>query len=331
MPIPTGILVLGEVDNNSLSSTTRELLTVGNILTSRLHEPLFLGIVGTNLASVAADATAHGAQQTFTVDDPLLSQYHPELYLEALHHICRHTNPNIVLIGRTAAGREIGPRLAARLGVGLAQDCLKVTLMPNSNRLIAHRPVYGGNAIAAVTSNGTPQMVSIRPKVYEIQEPDTSLEGNLIPLTFDLDPSIERIRLVERIDEQSEGAQLETAHIVLAGGRGLGGPEAFKELEVIASILKAGIGASRAAVDAGWVPSSWQIGLTGKTITPNLYITVAISGASQHMAGCSGARVLVAINKDPEANIFREAQYGVVGDWQKVLPAFTETLRELME
>ena len=152
-----------------------------------------------------------------------------------------------------------------------------------------------------------------------------------MPLDASLDASMKRVKLVERVEEESEGVQLEKAGIVVAGGRGLGSSGPFKDLEVIARLLGAGLGASRAAVDAGWVPPSWQIGLTGKTITPDLYITVAISGASQHMAGCSGAKVIVAVNKDAEANIFKEARYGVVGDWQKVLPSFTEALRELLK
>ena len=138
-------------------------------------------------------------------------------------------------------------------------------------------------------------------------------------------------RVVSVVREEAEGIKLEDARIVVAGGRGLGGPEPFEDLEELAKVLGAGIGASRAAVDSGWVPASWQIGLTGKTITPDLYITVAISGASQHIAGCSGAKVIVAINKDAEANIFKEARYGVVGDWKKVLTAFTETVRELVK
>jgi electron transfer flavoprotein alpha subunit len=138
-------------------------------------------------------------------------------------------------------------------------------------------------------------------------------------------------KVVGVVREEAEGIKLEDARIVVAGGRGLGGPEPFADLEELAKVLGAGIGASRAAVDSGWVPASWQIGLTGKTITPDLYITVAISGASQHIAGCSGAKVIVAINKDAEANIFKEARYGVIGDWKKVLTAFTETVRELVK
>ncbi len=326
----TGVLVLGELEDGALASTSKETLAAGRSLAGGLGQPLSLCIAGADTDAPAREAVAHGADRVYTVTNLLLAEYHPELHLEALAGVCHQTKPAIALMARTTAGRDLAPRLAARLGAGLAQDCLDMSIDPESGRMVARRPVYGGNAMAAVVCAGTPQMASIRPKAYEPLEPDPSRQGDVVPLEVALDPSMKRVRLVERIEEESEGVQLETAGIVVAGGRGLGSAAPFKELEETARLLGAGIGASRAAVDAGWVPASWQIGLTGKTISPNLYITVAISGASQHMAGCSGAKVIVAINKDAEANILKEARYGVVGDWQKVWPAFTETLRELL-
>ena len=201
---------------------------------------------------------------------------------------------------------------------------------PQTKRLLANRPVYGGNAMATVSCVDTPQVAAIRPKVYEPPEAEESRQGEMVPFDVELDPSIATSRVVSVVTEEAEGVRLEDARIVVAGGRGLGGPEPFADLEELARVIGAGVGASRAAVDSGWVPPGWQIGLTGKTITPDLYITVGISGASQHMAGCSGAKVIVTINKDPDANIFKESRYGVVGDWQKVLPALTEALRDLV-
>ena len=314
-----------------MASTAAEILAAGRALADGLGLQLSMGIAGADTESVAQDAIGYGADQVYVVNDAILAEYHPELLLAAWAQICRQTDPKIVLMARTTNGRDLGPRLAVRLGVGLAQDCLEVSIDADSRKMVAHRPVYGGNAMAAVVCNGTPQMASIRPKSYEPLARDSSRQGEIIALDASLDISMKRVKLVERVEEESEGVQLEKAGIVVAGGRGLGSPEPFKDLEVIARLLGAGIGASRAAVDAGWVPPSWQIGLTGKTITPDLYITVAISGASQHMAGCSGAKVIVAVNKDAEANIFKEARYGVVGDWQKVLPSFTEALRELLK
>ncbi|MCI0847616.1 MAG: electron transfer flavoprotein subunit alpha/FixB family protein, partial [Chloroflexi bacterium] len=195
----------------------------------------------------------------------------------------------------------------------------------------ANRPVYGGNAIAVVSCDQTPQIAAIRPKAYEPIEADSSRQGEVVSFPVELDASMALTKVVDTVIEEAEGVKLEDAHIVISGGRGLGGPEPFAHLEELAKIMGGTVGASRAAVDSGWVPSSYQVGLTGKTITPDLYIMVAISGASQHMAGCSGAKVIVAINKDAEANIFKEARYGVVGDWETVLPALTAAVRELVQ
>ncbi len=327
----TGILVVGELADGELSLTTKELLAVGRKLADDLGEELVLGLLGSDVDSSARGAISYGADKVFTVNDPLLEEYQVDLYLKALDALARHVSPAVLLLGRTNIGREVAPRLAFRLGVGLAQDCLEVRIDPQSRRLLADRPVYGGNAMATVTCVDTPQIAAVRPKVYEPLEEDGSRQGEVIPFGVDLEPSLVKTKVVDVIKEEAEGIKLEDARIVVAGGRGLGGPEPFQELEELARVIGAGVGASRAAVDSGWVPAAWQIGLTGKTITPDLYITVAISGASQHMAGCSGAKVIVAINKDTEANIFKEARYGVVGDWKKVLVAFTETVRELVK
>ncbi len=327
----TGVLVVGEISEGRLGLTSKEVLAVGRRLADGLGQELAIGLLGTDLESAASEAFSFGADRVYSVSSPLLAEYQPDLHLAALERLCRDVSPNILLLGRTGIGREIGPRLAFRLAVGLAQDCLEVKLDPETGRMLASRPVYGGNAMATVGCPDNPQMATIRPKAYEPLEPDGSRRGEETPFKVDLDPSIARVKVSEVVIEEAEGVKLEDARIVVAGGRGLGGPEPFKELEELARVIGAGVGASRAAVDSGWVPPGWQIGLTGKTITPDLYITVGISGASQHMAGCSGAKVLVAINKDASANIFKESRYGVVGDWKKVLPAFTEALRDLVK
>ena len=325
------VLVVGEIESGRLTTTSKELLAAGRQLAGQLGDELAIGVLGSDLDGPATEAISSGADKVYAVANPLLDEYQVDLYLAALDKLCRDLSPSVVLLARTAIGREVAPRLAFRLGVGLAQDCLEVSIDPESKVLRANRPVYGGSCIATVTCSGTPQMAAVRPKVYEPLKLDESRHGEIIPFQVELDPSMAKVRVVERVQEESEGIKLEDAGIVVSGGRGLGGPEPFKQLEELAGILGAGVGASRAAVDSGWVPYTWQVGLTGKTITPDLYITVGISGASQHMAGCSGAKVIVAINKDADANIFKEARYGVVGDWQKVLSAFTETVRELVK
>ena len=326
-----GVLVLGDSANNELSSISKELLAAGRKLADDLGEELAIGLLGDTLDQPSQQAISHGADNVYAVNHPNLAEYQVELYLSAMEALAKEISPRVVLIGRTNQGRELAPRLAFRLGVGLAQDCLEVSVDSASKTLFANRPVYGGNAVAVVSCNYTPQVAAIRPKVYEPLEPDASRQGQVVSFPVELDLAQARSRVVNVVAEESEGIKLEEARIVVSGGRGLGGPEPFQDLEQLAKALGGAVGASRAAVDSGWVPSSYQVGLTGKTITPEVYITVAISGASQHMAGCSGAKVIVAINKDAEANIFKEARYGVVGDWQEIVPAFTEAVRELVQ
>ncbi len=327
----TGVLILGDASGGELSSTTLELLAAGQKVAADLGEELSVALLGDTLDAAAQSAIAHGAQKVYAVNHPLLANYQVDLHLTALEALCKDTSPRVVLVARTNEGRELAPRLAFRLGVGLAQDCLEVSVDVAEKKLLANRPVYGGNAIAVVSCDQTPQIAAIRPKAYEPAEADSSRQGEVISFPVDLDASMALTQVIETVIEDAEGIKLEDARIVISGGRGLGGPEPFAHLEELAKIMGGAVGASRAAVDSGWVPSSYQVGLTGKTITPDLYIMVAISGASQHMAGCSGAKVIVAINKDAEANIFKEARYAVVGDWEQVVPAFAEAVRELVQ
>lgn len=322
-----GILVIGEVQDEHITPPTCEALAAGRSLAA--GAVVSVSLIGSALGNAAQEAIAAGADHVYTVEDALLAAPQIDLYLAAHQAVCAAMTPDVVLLSRTDIGRELAPRLACRLGVSLLQDCLQVDLDTDSGRLIATRPVYGGNVQAKVRSMGTPQVAALRPKVYDPLEPDAARQGEVTPVAVTLDASMAKVKIVRQELNESAGVKLEDATIVVAGGRGLGGPEPFAELEELAGLLNAGVGASRAAVDAGWVPGNWQIGLTGRTITPDLYITVGISGASQHMAGCSNSKVIVAINKDSEANIFREARYGVVGDWETVLPGLMQGIRDL--
>ena len=327
----TGILVFGDAPNRELASTAQELLAAGRALADTLGQELAIGIIGADVSDAPQQAVAHGADRAYAVTNPALADYHPDLYLSAMQALVAEANPGIVLIARNNEGRELAPRLAFRLGVGLAQDCLEVSADAASGRLLANRPVYGGSAIAVVSCTHTPQIAAIRPKTYEPLDADASRSGQVVAFPVEIDASTARTRVVDVVKEEAEGIKLEDARIVVSGGRGLGGPEPFSQLEELANLLGGAVGASRAAVDSGWVPANYQVGLTGKTITPDLYITVAISGASQHMAGCSGSKAIVAINRDADANIFKEARYGVVGNWETIIPALTETVRELTQ
>jgi electron transfer flavoprotein alpha subunit len=329
MPESTGVLILGECTAGQLSPTTAEIIAAGKQLADALGESLAAGLVGYGIDAGAQAAISHGVEHVYSVDDPLLNEFQIDLYLEALSHLCRAVQPRVLLMARTQTGRDVAPRLAMRLNVPLAQDCVEVAIDPARRQLLATRPVYGGNAMARVRCSATPQFATVRPKSYAPLDPESQRRGEVSPVVVPLDPLIAKTRVISLTKEEGQGVKLEDAKIVVAGGRGLGGPEGFRPLETLARTLGAGIGASRAAVDSGWVPYSWQIGLTGKTITPDVYITVGISGASQHIAGCSAAKCIVAINKDRDANIFRYARYGIVGDWQKLLQALIEAAEEI--
>lgn len=326
----SGVLVIGELQGDALQSITGELLAAGRKLGDALGEDVGVALLNGGDAA-AQDAIALGADKAYVVRDATLNDMQLDAQVAALEKACAETQPSVVLIGRTLAGRDVGPRLAFRLGVGLAQDCLEVSA-DAGGRVAAVRPVYGGNALARVTfPDANPQMVVLRAKAYEPLEADAGRNGEVVVLQPNLDPSVVKARLVETVTQESEGVRLEDAGIVVGGGRGLGGPEPFDMLEDLAKLLGGAVGASRAVCDAGWLDHSYQVGLTGKTITPDLYITVGISGASQHMAGCSASKHIVAINRDADANIFKSSSFGVVGDWKSVLPSFIETVRELVD
>ena len=326
-----GVLVVGESSGDELHSITGELLAAGRGIGDAVGEAV--GVALLNGSDVAGQAAiAQGADTAYLVQDEVLADMQLDAQIAALERVCAEVQPSAVLIGRTLSGRDVGPRLAFRLGVGLAQDCLQVEADGASGRITAVRPVYGGNALAKVSFPDTnPQMVVLRAKAYEPLEADESRSGEVVVINPGLDASVVKARLVETVTQESEGVRLEDAGIVIGGGRGLGGPEPFDQLEDLAKLLGGAVGASRAVCDAGWLDHSYQVGLTGKTITPDLYITVGISGASQHMAGCSASKNIVAINRDADANIFKSASFGVVGDWKNVLPSFIETVRELVD
>lgn len=327
-----GILVLGELDQNGLAGVTGELLSLARSLAEETGDQVSVSLQGASVGSEADDAVAMGADNVYKVESAILGEPQIDAHLSALEQVARHTDPSIILVGRTPLGRDVGPRLAFRLGAAVAQDCVDVSVNSDTGRVLATRPVYGGNALANVSFSGDGvQVVIVRPKTFEAGEPDPSRSGTIEDFSADLDDSSIKARLIETVSQESEGVRLEDAGIVVSGGRGLGGPEPFEQLQALSDLLGGALGASRAACDAGWIDHSHQVGLTGKTITPDLYITIGISGASQHMAGCSASKNIVAINRDEDANIFKSATYGVVGDWNKVLPSFIETLRELRD
>ncbi len=325
-----GVMVFCEASGEKLAAISSEGLGCGRKLANDLGQPLCAVLAGSGVSRLAKDAIAFGADKVYVVDDQLLKDYQTDSYVAVMDKVVKQVMPSILILGQTSIGRDLAPRLAFRLGTIATMDCIDLAIDPASKRLLQTKPVYGGNARAVFTGDTNPQIATIRTKAMTPLEPNPSRQGEVIKVEAGLAESAMRTRVLNRVTEEVAGIKLEDARVVVSGGRGIGSAEGFKQLEELAKLLKGAVGASRPPCDSGWVPETVQIGLTGKIVAPEVYIAVAISGASQHMSGCSGCKSIIAINKDPDANIFREARFGVVGDWKKVLPAFAKKVKELL-
>ena len=325
-----GLKTLCETTKGKLASIATELLGGGRKLADDLGQELSAVLVGSGISGLAKEAIAFGADKVYIVDDKLLKDYQTDSYVIVMERVVKQVMPQILILGQTSIGRDLAPRLAFRLDTAASMGCLELAIDPQSKQLLQTKPVYGGNAQAVFVCSAYPQIATVRAKAMTPLAPDGSRKGEVITIAAGLDPSAIRTKMVEKVPEKVEGIRLEDAKVIVSGGRGIGGAEGFKQLEELARMVKGAVGATRPPCDNGWMPAGAQVGLTGKIITPDLYIAVALSGSSQHMSGCSGSKTIIAINKDPEANIFREARFGVVGDWKKVLPAFTSKLKELL-
>jgi electron transfer flavoprotein alpha subunit len=323
------VLTIGEMNNGRLAAITGELLGGGRQLATELGGELNCLLIGSDTSTVAQEAITLGADKVYVVDDPLLENYQTETFAQVAEKVVKMITPDILLIGHTDTGRDLAPRLAFNLRAALTTDTVAIAINPKSRQLRCTKPIFGGNAMAVFSSNFSPQIASIRPKSMCVLDRDDTRSGEIINVNAELDPAGLKTLLLERVVEESEGLRLEDAEVVVAGGRGIGSAEGFKQLEEIAGLLKGAVGATRPACDNGWIPAGQQIGLTGKIIAPRLYFAIGISGSSQHMTGISGGTI-VAVNNDAEANIFRGANYGVVADYRKVLPAFTAALKDLI-
>lgn len=326
-----GVLVLGEKVEGKLAPITIELLGAGRKLADELGEELNALLMGSTSAALGQEAIAYGADNVYVAKDPLLDQYHSDAYTQIAANLCRKILPSIMLLGYTDIGCDLAPRLNGRLGGGLAMDCLALSIDPATKFLVSTRPVFGGNAHATMVSKAArPQMATVRPKTMPPAERNEARQGKVIPVEEKVDPSVMKVRVVERIKEQVEGVKLEDAEVVVTGGRGIGSAKNWEMVQELARVLGGAVGATRPACDEGWASVSLQIGQSGKVVSPKLYIAIALSGAMSHLSGCLGSKTIVAINKDPEANIFNVAHLGVVADYKEVLPVLTEKLKELL-
>jgi electron transfer flavoprotein alpha subunit len=326
-----GVLICGEVTGGKLDSISLELLGIGRKLADDLGQELGAVLLGSGIGDAAKEAILFGADKVYAVDDPLLKDYQTDSYTAVMEKVCKQLLPDILLLGQTAMGRDLAPRLAFRLGTGLTMDCIDLAIDPETKLMVKTKPVYGGNALAVLVCAQTkPQMATIRVKAMSPLERNDSRMGEIISIPAELDPAAIRTKVLDKVKEEVVGIRLEDAKVVVCGGRGIGGAEGFSQLEELAKILGGAVGATRPPCDSGWVAAHLQVGLTGKIVTPDLYIGIGLSGSSQHVAGISGAKNIVAINKDPEANIFKVAHYGAVGDYKKVLPSFIKKCKELL-
>ncbi|MDP2858723.1 MAG: FAD-binding protein [Bacillota bacterium] len=321
-----GIWVFAEQTGGRLSSVSRELLGESRRM-SKNDIPVTAILLGSGVRDLVAELVAYGADTVRVADDPALNTFREETYTTVLASMATSYRPSVILFGATARGRSLAPRLAARLGTGLTADCTQLEI-DEQGLLIQTRPAYGGNIMATIVCrNHRPQMATVRPKVMRALDPDWLRRAEVHREEVDAQWLKARTAILEQVDEAEGTVNLEDANVIVAGGRGVGGPEGFRVLHDLARELGGAVAASRAAVDLGWIPYSQQVGQTGKTVSPKVYIACGISGAVQHLAGMRSADMIVAINRNPEAPIFRVATYGLAGDLFSLLPILTKELR----
>jgi len=324
-----GVMTIAEQRDGELRKISFEIVSEGRRLADAKGESLIAVLLGYNIKDKAQGLGHYGADKVLVADDPRLEQYITDAYVSVIAQLVKEFDPSILILGASAQGKDLSARLSARLGIGMAQDCTSFSI--EDGNLIAIRPIYAGKAYAKVTFvNSIPQMATARPNVMSVNEPDTSRTAEVINVSFNLSDEELKTKVFNIMKDESGRVDLTEADKIVSGGRGRKGPENFKILEELADLIGGTVGASRSAVDAGWRPHSDQVGQTGKVVSPNLYIACGISGAIQHLAGMSTSKVIVAINKDPDAPIFQKADYGVVDDLFKIVPVLTEEVKKII-
>jgi electron transfer flavoprotein alpha subunit len=316
-----GVLAIAEQMDGVFKKAAIEAVCEGKRIAKNLGTHLTALVMGSNIEEMAKDLAKYGTDRIVVADDPLLKDFLVDLYTDTAAQVVKSEQPAVIITGATSIGKDLCARLSARLDAALATDCLSIQIQKDQCRIT--RPMYGGKILADVVLEGFPKIIGIRPNAMGISE--SPAEGIVEKFTPKILESA--MSFVEKTMETGK-VELTEADVIVSGGRGMGGPD-FKIIEELASALGGAVGASRSAVDEGWRPHSDQVGQTGKTVSPNLYIACGISGAIQHLAGMSSSKVIVAINKDPEAPIFSKADYGIVGDLFEVIPAITDEIKKI--
>ncbi len=325
----SGIWVFAEYRNGRMAPVTFELLGVGRKLADQRQVKLSTVLLGHQLQGEAEKLIAYGADVVYVADDPALEHFTDDAYSNVLIDLIREHQPEVVLAGATAIGRSFIPRVATIMKTGLTADCTGLEINAEDGSLLQTRPAFGGNIMATIAcSKFRPQMSTVRPLVMKALDPDETRTGEVITVKPSSERMASRVRVIRNVVEEGDQVNLTEADIVIAGGRGLESKKGFAMLEELAGLLGGAVAASRAAVDSGWVSYPHQVGQTGKTVCPKIYICCGISGAIQHLVGMQSSEVIIAINKDPDAPIFDIATYGVVGDLFEILPALIDKLKE---
>lgn len=326
------VFVFAEQREGKIQNVALELLGKAHELAGRLNEKVVAVLLGNNIGDQAQNLIAAGADKVIVVDDPVLETYMTEPYTQAITQIIRDEKPAIFMLGATTIGRDLGPRLSARNVTGLTADCTKLEI-GDDGQFMMTRPAFGGNLMATILcKNHRPQMATVRPGVMQKMTPDNSRRGEIVnvKVIFDM-AKINRVKLIKTVKEEKTVTDIAAAKILVSGGRGVGTKDGFSKLEALAHELGGEVSSSRAMVDAGVMDQSRQVGQTGKTVRPALYMACGISGAIQHLAGMEESEYIIAINKDKYAPIFSVADLGIVGDLHKIVPMLTERLKTMQQ
>ncbi|MHB1043993.1 MAG: electron transfer flavoprotein subunit alpha/FixB family protein [Eubacteriales bacterium] len=323
------VAIFAEAAGTSVSSATKELFTLGTRLVKQVNGELLAILLGPDGRTLADQLIRLGADKVYIVDHPLLANYQAYLYARALKALFQEDiAPDLVLFSNNQTGRDLIPLLAVQLQVGACMDCTDLTYSKATGLFNGVHPFYGGNAVGLFTTRNKPQLFAVRKGIQTPASPSMENQGEVFQIEIDLNTIQTLTRIIKKTPPPVGEIKLEDAPVIVSGGRGLGGPEGFVLLRELAETLGGAVGASRSAVDAGWIEVDRQIGLTGKFVRPNLYIAVGISGAAQHMTGCSASKTILAINNDPEAPIFSRAHYGVVADYKRVVPLMIKMVKK---
>ena len=323
------VYVFAEQREGKIQHVALELLGKARDLADALNEKVCAVLLGSGIKDLAATLIAHGADEVLLVDDPSLDVYTTEPYAQAIKAVVDAKKTGILLLGATTIGRDLGPRLAARMQTGLTADCTELDIEAETRHLMMTRPAFGGNLLATIMcTDHRPQMSTVRPGVMMAKPADAARKGTVEDFKVNFDRSKFRDKVEKVVKEQKNLVDITAAKVLVSGGRGVGSAEGFKKLEALAQVLGGEVSSSRAMVDAGVTEHARQVGQTGKTVRPDLYFALGISGAIQHLAGMEGADLIIAVNKDKFAPIFEVADMGIVGDLHKIVPALTAALKK---